>query len=304
MLHNKVRFYRVAVVWLRSWVAFAAALGLIALFWYGCYWAVATYAPSRLFYFQWGMIGAGIVGALMVLFNEIIVVHSMNAYRVYYKEENPKLWLAFERATPLLSRPRPRLYVIPERGMNAISFGLGLPFLSAVAATEGIIEDLSDDELAAVMAHEVGHVINKDILVSTIMTMSVMVMALTGWLLMRFGMYGDDRRDRKSGAGVLLIVVLIGLLMYGLGRIVGIILQLFVSRQREYAADATAARIIGKSRPLISALEKITRSPRFSSASAGAAFGFLCTADPEPSDLMATHPDPYDRITALQELEA
>jgi len=94
----------------------------------------------------------------------------------------------------------------------------------------------------------------------------------------------------------------VGILLYVVGRILGYVLQMFVSRQREYAADA-AAKTVGASRPLISALEKIMSNPGIGSESAGAALGFMCTADPEPSDVFATHPAPEKRLAALRALE-
>ena len=191
--------------------------------------------------------------------------------------------------------------------MNAISFGWGLPFFSAVGATKGLVDDLSQEELEAVMAHEVGHILNKDILISMAMAVTVMMMATTGWLLLRLGPYGGRSRSSrgKNGAVALLVLLAVGGTMYIFGRLLGIVLQAFVSRQREYAADATSARIMGSSDPLISALQKVTgRAYIGASPAVGAAVGFLCTADPEPSDVMATHPSLERRIRALEKLES
>ncbi len=303
-MERRVRLCRTIPVWLKSWLSFGLALALLSGIWYSCYWMVAKYAGNHLLCFKIGGRGAIILGILLLIFNEPIVKISMRAKRIKKREECFKLWDAVQRATPLYARPMPRIYLVPERGMNAFSFGWGLPFFSAVGATEGIVDNLSDNELAAVMAHEIGHVVNKDILVSMTMTISVMMMALTGWLLLRFGSDFHSRRGRSDkGAVTFLIIIAAGFILYVFGRLLGIILQMFVSRQREYAADATAARLMGRSQPLISALGKIIGCPHIGSNAIGAAFGFLCTADPNPDDLMSTHPTPSNRIKALERLE-
>ncbi|MBI4173306.1 MAG: M48 family metalloprotease [Candidatus Aenigmarchaeota archaeon] len=292
------------MVVLRSWLSFALGFGCLVLIWYLGYVLVASLAPSALGYFKWGAILAGAIGAVMLVFNEPIVARTMGCVRVRERSDNPKLWDAVRRATPSLAFSRARIYVCPQAGMNAFAFGWGVPLMSAVCATEGIISGLDDDELAAVMAHEMGHVINKDILVSMAMTVSVMIIALTGWLLLRLTPYSSGRRSSsdKNGSSAILIALLVGAVFYVLGRIVGFFLQMFVSRQREYAADATSARIMGSPEPLIRALEKISGRASIGSTEHGAALGFLCTADPEPDDLISTHPTMENRIASLQGL--
>lgn len=302
---NKVRWYWWFLTWCRSWVAFLISLILMIGIWYGCYWLIANYALSRLVYFKWGFyISTGIV-LIMLVFNELIVKLVTGARRIRNREDCPELWDAVNKVTPWHAKPTPRIYILPDSSMNAISFGWGLPFLSAVGATEGLIERLDRNELAAVMAHEIGHIINKDILVSMIMGLTTMIMAATGWMLLRLGPYGGSDRKSSDGKGgvALLIIIAVGFVMYIFGRLFGIILQAFVSRQREYAADATSARIVKTSKPLKTALLKIVEDPFIHSKEFGAVAGFLCTADPEPADLMATHPNMKDRLNALTLLE-
>jgi len=303
---QRVKLHKSLPVWLRSWAAFIVAVAMLLLVWAGGWLLVARFAPAGLTYFTVGSFGALILGAVMLILNEPIVVWSMGAKWIRRREDNPKLWDAVKRATPWHLWPGPRIYVLPSRGMNAISFGWGIRGLSAVGATQGIIRELNDDELASVMAHEVGHILNKDILVSMIMTIMVMMMAFTGWLLLRLGPYSSSSRSsskRSNGATALLVIILVGFAFYGFGRLLGMILQMFVSRQREYAADAKGSRIMGSSRPLASALRKISGNPSMGNRTANAAFGFLCTADPDESDLMATHPNMRKRLAALEWLE-
>ena len=293
----------------RSWISFFFAMLVMGFIWFGCYYATARYANNALPYFKYGAFGAITIGIIMLVFNELIVKISMRAKRVKNRNESPKLWDAVASVTPWYAHPKPRIYVVDSRGMNAFAFGLGLPFFSAVAATRGIIDELSSDELRAVMAHEIGHIINKDILISMAMTISVMMMAFTGWLMLRVGPYmgrgsrsSSSSKNKSSEVLALLIIWVVGFVLYVFGRILGSVLQMFVSRQREYAADAKSAAIIGSHKPLCDALNKITRNPRIGSSEVGAAFGFLCTADPEPSDLMSTHPNLQKRLLALEAL--
>jgi len=308
----KTRLYGLSYFrWARSWVAFIIAMAILAAFWFGCYWVIERYTPEQnLIYFKIGAWGAGILGLLMLIFNEPIVVLTMGCVRVRQREDCPELWDAVHAVTPVLAYPVPRIYVVLEGGMNAFSFGWGLPFFSAVAATRGLIRKLDEDELKAVMAHEVGHILNKDILVSMALTITVMMTAFTGWLILRFGtVFGgskSDSSDSKGGLGkvvAFLALLAIGLSMYIFGRLLGYILQMFVSRQREYAADATAARIMGSGRPLVAALEKIVGDPSIGGQKVGAAFGFMCAVDPQPDDLMATHPSMKNRVNALLAME-
>lgn len=303
MLHA-LRFYGFSYFrWLRSWVSFIIAMAAMAAIWYGCYWLIAKYTPDRnMAYFKIGAWTAIVIGLVMLIFNELIVYLVMGCKRVRRREDCPRLWDAVHKVTPLRAYPVPRIYVVGAGdGMNAFSFGWGLPFFSAVAATEELVDYLSQEELEAVMAHEIGHVLNKDILVSTAMTISVMMMAFTGWLLLRFGSAaGESKGEKKGGAAIaVLVLLLVGCVMYVFGRMFGAILQMFVSRQREYAADAAAARIMGGGRPLVAALMKIERNPSIGSKATGAALGFMCVSDPEPDDLLATHPSVQNRINAL-----
>jgi len=242
----------------------------------------------------------------MLVFNELIVKLTTGAKRIWRREDCPKLWDAVRQVTPWYARPYPRIYLVDDYGMNAFAFGWGLPFFSAVAATNGIIKNLSDEELKAVMAHEEGHIINKDILVTMAMTITVMMIAFTGWLLWRLAPYSSSNRrsssDSSGNGWAIIIALVVGGVMYGMGRLLGYILQMFVSRQREYAADAASARIMGSPQPLISALQKIEGRANFGSQVAGAAVGFLCTADPDPSDFLSTHPTMDKRLQALRDL--
>jgi|GEM_PF-3499892 len=307
---NHVKWYRWTAIWIQSWAAFIVGLSLMIVFWYFCYWLVASYAGEYTGYFKWGAYIAITVSVLLLVFNEPLVYLCLGAVRVRKREDNPRLWDAMEKVTPWHARPLPRIYEIPTADFNAISFGWGLPGLSAVGATSGLIDGLEQDELQAVMAHEVGHIINKDILISMVLAMITMCIATTGWILWRLGPFAggdssssDSDSDSSSGIFTLIFAVVIGGMMYAFGHILGFVMQAFVSRQREYAADATSARIMGSGKPLKTALVKVVNKVGLGSENAGMAFGFMCTADPEAGEMLDTHPSLANRLRALDQLE-
>jgi heat shock protein HtpX len=305
--NQTVKNYKVYSTWVRSWASFFVAFIAMTLMWSICLLVIARFAPGAIRLFYWGAIGAVLLCGILLIFNEPIVALTMHAKRIRSREQSPRLWDTVHKVTPLIAKPTPRIYLVDTSGMNAFAFGWGLPFFSAVGATQGIIDNLTQEELEAVMAHEIGHIANRDILVSMAMTISVMIMAFTGWILLRIGPYqsGSDRptSSKKDSGLALLAILLIGGGMYLFGRLFGYILQLFVSRQREYAADASASKIMGTSRHLVSALQKIVKNPTIGSEKVGAAVGFLCTADPNPSDMLSTHPSMSKRLAALEALE-
>ncbi len=308
MANSRVCYERFFYILLRSWLAFLFGIITIGSFWYGCYAAVSHFAPGGAQFFKIALMIAVPIILLLLLFNEWLVCVSASAKRLKTKTDCPRLWQAVRRVSPWYAvGPMPRVYLLPDKGRNALSFGWGLPGFSAVGATQGLLDNLDDEELASVMAHEVGHAINKDILVSMTMTFSVMILALTGYLLMEIAPTSSSKSQDETGKssspfGAIICVVIGGLLYYA-GRLVGLLLQAFVSRQREYAADAFSVAIIGSGQPLASALKKIAENPTIGSKKIGAALGFLCTDDPVPDDLLAFHPKLENRLAQLRFLE-
>ncbi len=305
--HGSVKNYKVFTTWARSWASFLFAFIIMAIMWGVCFLVVARFAPGAVRFFYFGALGALVLCGILLIFNEPLVALTMSAKRIRSREQCSRLWDAVHTVTPLIAKPIPRIYLVDTAGMNAFAFGWGLPFFSAVGATRGIIDKLEQEELEAVMAHEIGHIANKDILVSMAMTLSVMMMAFTGWMLLKIAPYnsGSDRSssDSKGGGWAIVAILLVGGGMYIFGRLFGYVVQMFVSRQRVYAADASSSKIMGTSKHLASALQKIVRNPTIGSAKVGAAIGFLCTADPDPSDMLSTHPSMSKRLAALEALE-
>jgi heat shock protein HtpX len=209
-----------------------------------------------------------------------------------------------ERLAGKANIPVPELYVVPDMAPNAFATGRN-PRHASVAVTEGLLEIMNDDELEGVIAHELSHVRNYDILVSSIAATiagAITYLAQMGQWAMIFGGGGRDRDDDRGGGG------LAGLLMIFLAPFAALLLQLFLSRTREYAADATGARMVGQPQGLISALEKLgAYNRRIPTTAISPSTSALCIVKPmfgsgTVSSLLSTHPPLEDRIAALKQI--
>lgn len=216
------------------------------------------------------------------------------------REQLPRVYQVVERMTQRLGLPMPKMYVIPSESPNAFATGRN-PKHASVAVTQGILELLNDEELEGVLAHELGHVKNRDILTSSIaatLAGAITFLARMGWWAGLFGGYGGGSNDRDRGGGIGAIFMLI------LAPIAATLIQLAVSRSREYEADATGAHITGNPYALASALQKLDayskRLPLPASPSTAHLFivaPFLRGAD--FANLFSTHPPIAKRIERL-----
>jgi heat shock protein HtpX len=189
--------------------------------------------------------------------------------------------------------PMPKVYVIPDESPNAFATGRN-PQHASVAATEGLMRVLSQDELAGVIAHELAHVKHRDILISSVA--ATIGAAIT--YLAQFAMFFGGRSDDRDGGNPLA-----GLLMLFLAPMAAGIIQMAVSRSREYAADAGAAAIIGSPHPLVNALRKIDAIARRVPLDANPATAHMFIIAPFSgralASLFSTHPPMDKRIAAL-----
>src|SRR5246500_1702043 len=197
------------------------------------------------------LVFALIGNAFAYFFSDKIALWSSGAQPVA-REQLPRLYEVMERLAAKANLPVPKLYVVPEAAPNAFATGRN-PRHASVAVTQGLLELMNDDELEGVIAHELSHVRNYDILISSIAATiagAIFHLSTMGRWAMIFGGYGGDRDDRDGG-GITAVLMLI------LAPIAAMLLQLGLSRQREYSADATGARMVGNPYGLISALEKL-----------------------------------------------
>jgi heat shock protein HtpX len=210
-----------------------------------------------------------------------------------------------ERLAAKANLPVPKLFVIPEAAPNAFATGRN-PQHASVAVTEGLLQLMNDDELEGVIAHELSHVRNYDILTSSIAATiagAITYLASMGRFAMMFGGFGggSDDRDRGGGGLAALLTIIIA-------PIAALMMQLFLSRTREYSADETGARMVGQQFGLISALQKLgAYNQRIPTTSVSPSTAALCIVKPwfgggTLSSLFSTHPPLADRIAALKEM--
>jgi heat shock protein HtpX len=250
------------------------------------------------------LIIALIGNAFAYFFSDKIALWSSGAQPVS-REQLPRLYDVMERLAAKANLPVPKLYVVPEAAPNAFATGRN-PRHASVAVTEGLLQLMNDDELEGVIAHELSHVRNYDILISSIAATiagAITYLARMGYWANLFGYGGGSRDDDREGGGGLA-----GILMLILAPFAAVLLQLGISRQREYSADATGARMVGQPYGLISALQKLgAYNQRIPTTTMPPTTAALCIVKPlfgsqTLSSLFSTHPPLEDRIAALREM--
>jgi heat shock protein HtpX len=245
-----------------------------------------------------GMLLAFVIAVAMNFFSYFYsdkLALSMYRAQPVTREQLPRVYSVVEQMTQRIGLPMPKIYVIPNDSPNAFATGRN-PQHASVAVTQGILNLLNDDELAGVLAHELGHVRNRDILTSSIA--ATLAGAIT--ILARFGMFfgGGDGRDRDRGGGMGALFMLI------LAPIAATLIQLAVSRAREYEADATGAHMTGNPYALASALQKLDTYSRRLPMGASPSTAHLFIVAPLISgasfaNLFSTHPPIAKRIERL-----
>jgi heat shock protein HtpX len=218
------------------------------------------------------------------------------------EQEAPHLYKILRDLTERAELPMPRVYTIPSDQPNAFATGRNAKH-SAVAVTEGLMKYLPEDQIRGVLAHELAHVKNRDILVSSIAAMIAGAIAAIANILQfsfLFGGLGDDEDNPLGFVGALATIILAPL--------AAALLQLAVSRQREFLADATGARIMGTGKPLADALETLEKGVQAVPMNVNPATASLYIVHPFSGQgvqsLFSTHPPLAERIRRLREYDA
>lgn len=261
-----------------------------------------------------GYVFAMIYDDLLILIIAIVFSLLMNFFSYWYsdkivlamykaapitKDQNPELWNVVENLCITAGLPMPRVYIIPDNAPNAFATGRNKEH-AAVAVTSGLLKTLNRTELEGVVAHELSHIGNRDILISTVIIVLVGFVSILSHIFLR-SMFFGRRNDREGGNA---IFVLIGIALAILSPIAVTIIQLAVSRKREYLADASAVLLTRYPEGLANALRKISEynQPMRQTSQATA---HLFIANPlgnvgkKVSGLFSTHPPVEDRIRIL-----
>src|SRR6476660_6193227 len=236
---------------------------------------------------------AAVMNFVSYFFSDKIALAMYRAQPVT-REQLPRAFAAVERLTQKIGIPMPKMYVIPTDSPNAFATGRN-PQHASVAVTHGILQLLNDEELEGVLAHELGHVSNRDILISSV---AATIAGAITWL--RYGAYFGgmgDRDDRRGGGGFGALLMLI------LAPIAAMLIQMAVSRSREYAADETGVHFTGNPYALASALSKLDaysrRVPMMGTPSTAHLFIVQPLLGMNFGNLFSTHPPIAKRIERL-----
>jgi heat shock protein HtpX len=243
------------------------------------------------------LILAGVMNFISYFFSDKIAIMSSGAKPVS-REEMPRLYEIVERLTAKANLPMPKLFIIPTDSPNAFATGRN-PQHASVAVTAGILKLLTDDELEGVLAHELGHVRNRDILISSVaatLAGAITLIARMAYYGELFGGFGGRDRDRNGG-------IISALAMMILAPIAALLIQMAVSRSREYQADATGAHFTGNPYALANALRKIEEWSQRIPMAASPATAHLYISRPRLGmsfgNLFSTHPPTAERIARL-----
>jgi heat shock protein HtpX len=272
----------------RTWVLLA---GLTALF-IGVGWAIGG---AALWFF---VIFSVVMNLAAYFWSDKFAIKAARAQEVS-EAEAPELHQLVSELAQLYDVPKPRVYLIPSEQPNAFATGRN-PEHAAVAVTQGLLRFLPHDQVRGVLAHEFSHIRNRDILVSSIAAMIAGAISAIGNIFFFMGFFGGDDDDSPLGAIGGLLVILVA-------PIAASLLQLAVSRQREYLADATAARKLGTGEPLAEALETLERGRQAVPMQVNPATEALYIVNPLKgaglTALFSTHPPIEERIVRLREYD-
>jgi len=233
-------------------------------------------------------------------FSDKIVLRMYGAKEVS-EAEAPMLYSVTRDLAMKMSMPMPKVYIIPSDAPNAFATGRN-PRHAAVAATEGILRLLTREELTGVMAHEMGHVRNRDILIGTIAATIAGAISMLANIAQWAMIFGGGRRDDDEGRGGMIGAIA----MIILAPIAAALIQMAISRSREYEADATGARICGNPLWLANALRKLDAGSQRVPLNANPATAHMFIVNPLRGggmlSLFSTHPPMEERIARLESM--
>ena len=287
----------------RTWVLLVAFFALLALIGaaVGYLWLDSPFG---------GMAIAFIIGgiyAVSMIFQSTEIVMSMNGAREVSEQEAPELYHVVQDMAMVAQIPMPRVFIVEDTSPNAFATG-SKPENAAVAATTGLLALMNREELEGVMGHEVSHIRNYDIRISTIavaLTSAVTMLSSMAGRMMWFGGGGRRRNDRDNDNGLGIVLMIVSLLALLLAPLAATLVQLAISRQREYLADASSVELTRNPKGMINALLKLDNSQpmehHVDDASAA-----LYINDPKKKGglqkLFYTHPPISDRIERLKNM--
>lgn len=275
-------------------IAFVSAFGYFFTYLYNYDWTFLVFAL---------VISA--VGSLVSFYNSDTIALSLSGARPVTHQSHPQYVSAVENLSSVARIPRPKTYVIDSPALNAFATGRD-PEHASIAVTAGLLDTLNRTELEGVIAHELSHIKNYDTRLMTIVAILVGSIAMVLDWSWRMSWHGKGNRDNDSRGNA--IIMLIGVIFIILAPLIAQLIQLAISRRREFFADASAAHLTRQPSGLIGALKKIMAHENIKLETANTATAHLYIDDPVTSEthgnwlakLFSTHPPIAERIKALE----
>ncbi|MBL8877763.1 MAG: zinc metalloprotease HtpX [Phycisphaerales bacterium] len=243
-----------------------------------------------------GLLFGGIGNIISFWFSDKIALSMMQGQEIT-RDDVPWLYDMIQDLSQRAGLPMPRVYVCPHEAPNAFATGRN-PANSAVAITAGMLRGFSQPEIEGVLAHEIGHIKHRDVLISTIAAVMAGLISYAGYALMFFGGGSRDNQNPLGAIGAIVAMVL--------APIGAAIIQMAISRQREYAADSFAGELVGDPRKLAYALQRLQRGNERTPTDVNPSMNSLFIIEPLSgqhsfTSIFATHPPTEKRIAALME---
>lgn len=256
----------------------------------------------------WTGIAVALIGSLIYMFlvmrNPANMVMSLNHAQEIHENDNPELWHIVEDMAMVGRVPMPRVFIIPDPSPNAFATGRD-PDHSAVAVTQGLLEMMNREELEGVLGHEISHIRNYDIRLSTVAVVLVGVISFLSGMASRVIWWGggsrDDDNDNNNALEMIFKVIAI-LFVLILGPLSASLAQMALSRNREYLADASSVELTRNPQGLISALQKIENSNPMKVADRSSSGMYIENPFRHAGSLFDTHPPTADRIARLEKM--
>ena len=289
---------------IRSRVLFSAFFVVYAVLGIAVSWMLGGWpvTPNPMILIVFSIVATGIVIVTLTLGDDLAVTVA-RAKQIESRDLSPALWDSVETMAIAAGKPMPRLYLSPDRAPNAFAAGKD-PKQAVVCVNQGLLDLLDKEELEGVVAHEMAHVRNLDVRLMTYAAVLAGGIALIAEFVSYLIFFGGAGDDEDSGLGV--VGVVIGILVIILAPIAALLIQMSISRKREYLADAGAAELTKYPQGLASALRKLGSSD-VPADTGSTATAHLCIVAPlgangKASSMFSTHPPIEDRIARLDEL--
>ncbi|MCX6758253.1 MAG: M48 family metallopeptidase [Candidatus Nealsonbacteria bacterium] len=284
----------------KTWIYLTGFFGVVILIGW-----IASYLLDDPAIIYFAVIFAVVQSFVAYWFSDSIVLSMANATPIEQKD-NPQLYRLVENLCITAGLPLPKIYIINERQPNAFATGRDKNH-AVIAVTTGLLERLEKTELEGVIAHELSHIGNRDMLLGTVVVVLVGVIAILSNMFLRVSFFGGGKRDNDRGSSGLLFFL--GLVAMVLAPVVAQLIQLAISRKREFLADADGALLTRYPEGLVRALEKISSDPT-PMDSAHKTTAHLYISNPFRgrqlsgwiNNLFSTHPPIEERIKALLDL--